>query len=426
MHNSSMSRMATRLWPPPWYPLATRRDRATPVGQLRRFYRELYWSNIPLWKVPLVPFAVVLWPLVLLATSLARDLPRHGARAKAISGRGYLAQAIDHLWIGMAANLWPHQYYAFELFRPDLRHRGYEYLRRIETKRALYKLLRIDHREEDRFHDKLRFFQACERVGVRSAPVLMAAENGRMTFPAHGASAQGSPALPATDLFVKPQKARGGRGAAVFIHESGRHVCGQHRVATAAELVRALKALYGDTPVIVQPRLAPHPALQDVALNALPTVRIVTVSNEAGHGEFVAAAFRVASNASSIIDNFHAGGLAASVDPASGRLGAATDMGTRPSSAWHDRHPITGGQIEGRILPSWPAVVRLAETAHSLLADRVVLGWDIAMLPDGPCIIEANSFPDLNILQRAGLEPLGNGRLGQMMLHHIRRIHPAL
>lgn len=416
-----MGRMATRLWPPPWYPLAPRRYRAQPIGQLRRFYRELYWSNLPLWKLPLMPFAAAVWPLVILAASLCRDLPRHCARAKAASGRSRLGQLVDHLRIGMQSNLWPHQYYAFELFRPELRHRGYEYLRRIETKRALYKLVRIDHREEDRFRDKLRFFLACQRAGIRSAPVLMEVEDGRIGFPAEGA-----PVLPAADLFVKPQAGRGGRGATMFRHEAGRHVSGPHQAATAAELVQALKALYGDTPVIVQPRLLPHPALQDLALSALPTVRIVTVSNEAGDGEFVGAAFRVASNASSIIDNFHAGGLAAAVDGATGRLGPATDMGTGVGSAWHSRHPVTGIQIEGRTLPLWPAVVRLAETAHSLLADRVVLGWDIAMLADGPCIVEANSFPDLNILQRSGLAPLGNGRLGQLMLHHIRRIHPAL
>ena len=416
-----MSKMATRLWPPPWYPFQPARYRSGPIGALRRVYRELYWSNIPLWKVPLTPFAAALWPLVILATSLCRDLPRHGARAKAISGRSYTGQLLDHLVVGLQANLWPHQYYTCELFRPELRHRGYEYLRRIETKRALYKLLRTDRREEDRFRDKLRFFQACQRVGVRSAPVLLAVQNGQIMFPP-----KTLPALPMADLFVKPLKGRGGAGAAVFRYEAGRHICGRHQVATAAELARALAALYGDRPVIVQPRLSPHPELHDVALSALPTVRIVTVSNEAGHGEFVGAAFRVASNASAIIDNYHAGGLAAAVDGGTGRPGPATDMGTRSNSAWHSRHPIAGGRIKDRILPSWPAVLRLAETAHTLLADRVVLGWDIAILPDGPCIIEANSFPDLNILQRSGLQPLGNGRLGQMMLYHLRRIHPAL
>jgi hypothetical protein len=155
-------------------------------------------------------------------------------------------------------------------------------------------------------------------------------------------------------------------------------------------------------------------------------LRIVTASNEADQGEIIGAAFRVASNAGSIIDNFHAGGLAAAVDLDSGRLGRATDMGIGVNSAWHQRHPVTGAVIEGRILPLWPQIVRLAETAHSLLADRIVLGWDIAILEDGPCLIEANSFPDLNILQRTNLAPLGNGRLGQLMVHHIGRLHPAL
>ncbi|MGH6932818.1 MAG: sugar-transfer associated ATP-grasp domain-containing protein, partial [Dongiaceae bacterium] len=85
-----------------------------------------------------------------------------------------------------------------------------------------------------------------------------------------------------------------------------------------------------------------------------------------------------------------------------------------------------GGNIEGITLPYWQELVRLAELAHGLLADRVALRWDIAILPDGPCVIEANAFPDLNIPQGTMLLPLGSGRLADLMVYHLSRLHPAL
>ena len=38
--------------------------------------------------------------------------------------------------------------------------------------------------------------------------------------------------------------------------------------------------------------------------------------------------------------------------------------------------------------------------AHRKFNDRVVIGWDIAVLEDGPILIEGNGNPDLDILQR--------------------------
>lgn len=416
-----MGRMTTRLWPPPFNFAMPWRYRGQPIARLRRVYRRLYWSNVPVWKMPLVLLAAPLWPIAILATSLCKDLPKHGARAKAISGRSYFAQVIDQLRIGVIAGLWPHQYYVFELFRPELRHRGYEMLRRIETKRALYKLLRTDRQEEDRFKDKLRFFQACEGADIRSVPVILAAAGGKITFP-DGAR----PLMPAADLFVKPQTGRGGTGATLIRHRDGVYRNGDGKGLTEAALVETLLERSRGKAIIVQPRLQNHPALGGISLNALSTVRVLTATNERGGGEVIAAAFRVPSRAGSVVDNFHAGGLAAAIDIETGRLDRATDMGTSADSAWHSRHPATGGAIEGVVLPHWPALVALAERAHEAIADRVVLGWDIAILPDGPCVIEANAFPDLNILQRSMLQPLGVGRLADLMVHHLDRLNPAL
>jgi len=155
-------------------------------------------------------------------------------------------------------------------------------------------------------------------------------------------------------------------------------------------------------------------------MNVLSTARIVTATDTNGQGRVIAGALRVPSKAGALIDNFHAGGIAASIDLETGRLGLATDLGIRGDSRWHSVHPVTGGQIAGLQVPDWPRIVGLAELAHDRLADRIVLGWDIAVLADGPCLIEANAFPDLDINQRTMLAPLGNDLLGRLMAYHLK------
>jgi hypothetical protein len=94
-------------------------------------------------------------------------------------------------------------------------------------------------------------------------------------------------------------------------------------------------------------------------------------------------------------------------------------MGLKPSTRWHAVHPVTGGRIEGRILPYWAEAQRLVTQAHARLGDRVVIGWDVAILADGPTIVEANGLPDQDILQRIHRAPLGEARLGQLLAHHL-------
>jgi hypothetical protein len=143
---------------------------------------------------------------------------------------------------------------------------------------------------------------------------------------------------------------------------------------------------------------------------------------ERGSYEAVCALFRMAVGDNRQVDNFHAGGIAAPIDVASGRLGAATDWGLRPRHGWKSHHPDTGGPIEGRILPLWAETRALAERAHAAFADRHIVGWDMAILEDGPAIVEANGGPDTDMHQRVSREPLGNQRFGELMAFHLRNV----
>jgi hypothetical protein len=135
---------------------------------------------------------------------------------------------------------------------------------------------------------------------------------------------------------------------------------------------------------------------------------------------------KIVTGRNAVVDNFHAGGWVAAVDIASGRLGPATDSGLKQPGTWIDRHPVTGAHITGRLLPDWHRVMTLVEEAHRHFPDRVGIGWDVAMTPTGPCIVEANLQWGLDMVQRTHRQPVGDSRFAQTYAHHVRAALAAL
>jgi hypothetical protein len=131
--------------------------------------------------------------------------------------------------------------------------------------------------------------------------------------------------------------------------------------------------------------------------------------------------FRMAIGGNVVVDNLHAGGIAAAIDLATGAMLPATNLGTDARLGWLDRHPDTGAAIAGRVLPLWDDVRSLAVAAHRAFPDRVVVGWDVGILPEGPILVEGNSAPDVDIMQRPPAAPLGSGRFGELLAFHLRR-----
>jgi hypothetical protein len=73
----------------------------------------------------------------------------------------------------------------------------------------------------------------------------------------------------------------------------------------------------------------------------------------------------------------------------------------------------------------WDGVRDVARKVHLAFPDQVVIGWDVAILPDGPAVVEGNKSPDLDIIQRTHEGPIGNSRLGELLLFHITRAREA-
>jgi hypothetical protein len=309
----------------------------------------------------------------------------------------------------------------FELCRDERIRRASEYLLRYEIKGSIYQFCKKQSLDRGGtigpLNNKAKFYKRCVEAGLRTAPILFSMNHGKVKR--LGATTD---RLPYVDLFVKPNKGKGGRAARRWDYiGDGCFRSVEGKVLTESALHEWLVKKSRSEKLIIGPRLLNHPTLAELSNGALSTVRIVTCLDERGHPEVTTAVLRMAQGENVTIDNFHAGGIAAEVDIETGRLGRASDQGLSPDSTWHERHPQTGAMIVGRLLPGWPAAVELVVAAHTAFGARVLIGWDVALLADGPCLVEGNGSPDLDIIQRIIQRPIGNDRLGTLLAHHTLR-----
>ncbi|WP_373505324.1 sugar-transfer associated ATP-grasp domain-containing protein [Aestuariivirga sp.] len=382
-----------------------------PADYLHRFYAAQYW------RLPMGPLkaavSAVTWPLALgVATTIFTS--RNGKLIAARSGVSVGKQVMGQVEMAARHAIAPFWYYMFELHLPERKKQAALYLTAHETIGPAYSLLQPQP-GADGMDDKIWFAEHCHVSGVRAVPVLMHFSGGERQ-PLKG----GSDVLPESDLFVKPRSGSGGHRMERWDYQGdGRYRNAFGDVLSRDELMDKLARQSLKDDYLVQPRLANHPELDDISNGALATVRLLTCRNEQGRAEATNAAFRMAIG-NSVVDNFHQGGLATAVDLETGRIGIASDIGIRPDVGWRDTHPVSGATFAGRILPHWRDVMDLAVRTHEAFPHRIVVGWDVAMLKDGACIIEGNGKPDLDIHQRAERGPLGQSRISTLLAFNVQ------
>ena len=383
-----------------------------PAEYLHRFHAQTYW------RLPFGPLkgavAVLIWPAALVAAIIVFTR-RNGTAMRARSGVSVMAQIAAQFAMAARHAIAPNWFYMFELHLPERAKHAALYLTAHETIGPAYAILQPSP-DADGMDDKIWFAEHCHAQGVRAVPVLMHFSRGeRMSLKG------GTGILPDCDLFVKPRSGSGGHRMERwdFIGE-GRYRNSEGEIISRDALMAKLAQQSLKDDFLVQPRLANHPALEDISNGALATVRMLTCRNGEGLVEATNAAFRMAIG-NSVVDNFHQGGLATKVDMETGAIGIASDMGARPDVGWRETHPVSGAEFAGRTLPFWKEVVELAIRAHEAFPQRIVVGWDVAMLEDGACIIEGNGKPDLDIHQRAERRPLGAERIAELLALNVRK-----
>mgnify|MGYP002780532605 CR=1 FL=1 len=292
--------------------------------------------------------------------------------------------------------------YRYKLYRlRDARSAGlfFPLQENMALREHLYRRLGVD---TSRLADKRKFYRACLEHGLPVAPTVAEFRKGELRWWPGGREGE----LPPRDLFSKPANELMGKGAARWFWEDGRYRGEDDTLLTGPELIAHLRALSRSAPYVLQVRLANHPHIAPLAPATLCTVRVVTHRTAGGAPEHLVSLFRMAGGAFAA-DNFARHGLASPVDAATGELRPAVLKDLHQTMVEHTHHPVFGSPIAGVRLPEWERVVELALRAHRVFHDFPSVGWDVAITPDGPVLIEGNYNWCVDLLQQATGRGLG-------------------
>lgn len=200
-------------------------------------------------------------------------------------------------------------------------------------------------------------------------------------------------------LFGKPKDFFGSYGSALIRGLDGdRVVLGNGKYVDINAFCRELISDYGSG-YLLQSALQQHEDMKAVTGEAVGSLRIVTVREET-MPHVLYSSWKIPAP-SAMSDNFwQDGSMIAPIDVATGQAGQAW-VGTGLESRTIDTHPVSGAPITGAQLPHWQEACRVAREVHAMLPEAGVIGWDVAISPEGPRIIECNTNPFHTLYQMA-------------------------
>ena len=152
---------------------------------------------------------------------------------------------------------------------------------------------------------------------------------------------------------------------------------------------------------IVEEYVVQHSVLSSLSASSVNTIRIVTVSSkkrpvtaDGKKFDVAYAALRIGGG-TSVVDNFHCGGMVAAVDLGTGTL--ITDAVDMDGNVY-EKHPVSGTAIKGVKIPYFAEALKFVKDAHDKEKLEGLIGWDIAIAENGPVLIEINLKPAVALL----------------------------
>ena len=346
--------------------------------------------------------------------------PKLAPRVRDKFGIGIWKQFRDLFVVAVRHGLDTQNYYMFELYRSEVRARASGYLTRYETKNGLFKVLTwqwLKRQRRSKLSDKLETYRICQTHGIATVPILVVARDGKLDYHC------GGPAGLDQDLFLKPVKSKGSRGTEAILFSRGKFVTEQGASLDREGVIALIAERSRAEPFLVQPRIVNHPGLADLADLALMRIRVVTILDDKGLPVMTHA---VLSNLCKLEVNWPTDiELGAMIHLETGALGMMTGDKADMWLDWSEDHPVTKKRVLGRLVPCWDEVRSISLTAHAACNDRLLIGWDIAVGPKGAVLLEGNSYPDVDFLQRSHQCAIGDSSLGPLLYARLLELEQA-
>ncbi len=276
-------------------------------------------------------------------------------------------------------------YYFKHLYKKDIKN----YKDYVGTKEAarIHASKKLHKREfTSILRNKLNFSLFCERNGIRT-PKLIAYNFGRSFF--FGKSIReianssdlihfytevfDSTGIEA--IFIRPLALRQGQGCMKLDHEK-----------FSQQLERQYENLVSGDYIHTE-GLRQHPQIDDIYAKSINTLRIVTTMDK-GEVTIISSYLRLGAGGS-FIDNVSSGGFFVGIDQEHGTLKQKGYRDMKFGGKELKEHPDTGFKFENFRIPYFDEACALVQKATKYIPNGFI-GWDVAITPTGPTIIEGN------------------------------------
>jgi len=288
------------------------------------------------------------------------------------------------LKLALIDGIHPASYYKLELFKREKYANRYSSLFPEEAfafQRATNKPFSVSAQKRRIINNKQLFNDFIGRRNLPVVPILRA----------YPGDIERSKPLPREDLFLKPRDGVGGLGAdwLVFDSETGKYHSKQsERIFSATRLELHCEGLSEQQPLILQPCLRNHAELERMIGRTLATLRVHTCyDSESCSGTVISIALK-APLPGAVTDN-GTNSLFFAVERQTGEIGEGIQL-FNPLAPRSPIAPATGQPIAGAKLPDHSRVVEICKQAHAGFPEFCILGWDVALTPDGPLLLETN------------------------------------
>lgn len=280
----------------------------------------------------------------------------------------------------------------------------------------LHKFYSLKHRAKKTFMTQWdRMYMMCQVNGMEHFDLFedkgqFAVKYGKYMGRSTCALAEGEEAYcrwlennPASKYIFKP--AGGGCGQGIFVLPQD-----SEKLRDYSRLIKE------DDTLVVEPYIENCQELKKLHPGTLNTLRVCTLRKEGK--PFIFGCYLRMGVAGIATDNYSNGGILAEVDLDSG---VVITTGVNKKGKRFAFHPDSGEQIVGFKIPMWEETKALTLEVAEVTKDVVYSSWDIAILPNGPVLIEGNIGGDVDLQQTP--RGIGKRALYEEYLPKRRQLH---
>jgi len=281
-------------------------------------------------------------------------------------------------------------YYFKHLYRKDImNYRDYlgpKLGRKIHASKRLHK-----QEYTSILNNKLNFSLYCEKNGIPT-PKLIGHNFGGSFFSLNGIIEITNieelvhffenvfSSIDVEAIFFRPLALNGGKGCFRLDRE-------KLRQQLQVEYENLLEGDYAHTEAITQ-----HTEIDAIYSKSINTLRILTHIDN-GNVDIITSFMRFGTGGC-VVDNGGAGGLSVGIDQESGTLKRTSYLDMEFGGGELEKHPDTGFVFKNFKIPGFKEACELAKSAAKHIPNGII-GWDIALTPTGPTIIEGNEDASL-------------------------------